>query len=90
VRGVVTTWLALPVLRLEATHQVAHLEAQMRSFRALPAEKVTKQTFCHVVFIGTIGRPPEIESSSGGPHSSVWALEEHELEAAKAATPHER
>ena len=75
VRGVGATWLTLPVLRLEAAHQVAHLEAQMPSFCPLPAEKVTKQTSCHVVFIGTIGRRPEIEiSSAGGPHSTVTPL----------------
>ena len=52
-------WLLLPVLRLEAIHQLAHLEAQVRSFHPLLAEQPTERMFGHANFIGRNRRPPE-------------------------------
>ncbi len=51
-------WVTLPVLRLEAVQQGAHLGAQ-RLLLAFLAEDVTQRTSCHVGFIDTIGRAPE-------------------------------
>jgi hypothetical protein len=51
-------WIALPVLRLEAVQQRAHLGAQ-GLLLALLAEEVTQRTSCHVGFIDKIGCAPE-------------------------------
>jgi hypothetical protein len=51
-------WVALPVLRLEAVQQGAHLGAQGLLLTLL-AEDVAQRTSWHVGFIDTIGRVPE-------------------------------